>query len=260
MSDNDSGPVRQPARRVPVVSDEDSDDAPLVARDLRSNRRPAIASDADSDDEPLPFRRERRRTGAFGSVDPIAAAVAAAEGIAAQEEGEHAGVADWDNLTNQTGQSDAGSGSDSDASASSFVPTSLSTATKARDTARRRWYLVTWPHPRTGQGPDGTTRKVPGDHEHKDLAGAVNTAYAGALGKPLRAFVVAREHHKSGAVHMHMAVLHPSFHRWKQVAELLRLRGFYVRFDEFNDYFEAVRYLTEVSENKIEADLDPGAL
>lgn len=121
---------------------------------------------------------------------------------------------------------------------------------EARPDAKRRSYLITWPHTnRAG-------RLRPNEKSREEFAEYIKGAYASANLSPPHQFVVVRELHQSGDVHFHAAVNHAKQHRWRQLAAFLRARGVFARFDEFDDYPQAVRYLVEESASKPAPDLD----
>jgi hypothetical protein len=126
----------------------------------------------------------------------------------------------------------------------------------ARDDARRKHYLLTWP-PNDDPDRRGPTFE---DGSKAELTKAVREAYSQCLGSPPARYVTVTERTKKGRAHGHMALQHTKLHRWRQVAERLREMGFYVDFRETDTYPRATKYITETSPKKCLGDLDASPL
>ncbi len=117
----------------------------------------------------------------------------------------------------------------------------------------RRWnYQLIWPHPTE----DDDEHKKPGDFSRLDLAMVVVTVYRACSVPPPKNWLVAREKHEDGEIHMHMMLNGSTQHRCRGLAQELRKRGLYVRFEPLNSYFAGCRYITEASLDKDTHELD----
>jgi len=211
-----------------------------------------VPSSSDSAPELAPISKRPRGAGSASPAvrpSPRGAAIAAAE--------KYVHAADSDDEVIRFHGRDAGTSSDSsEASAESHCSYDgmggLSKRQPARTTAHRRSYLITWPHT------DDATKKKPDDYTKEQARNMIFQCYT-PIPRPTLHCTVA-ERHQSGHGHFHIAVNSTDPYRHLDLTARLRASGIYVRFDEFNSYFEAVRYLQEESESKDATTIDPSPL
>lgn len=190
-----------------------------------------------------------RRLRRAKDTSPLDAAIAAAVAFAAREPSDDELVAPSD------ASESSSSSSDSFVDGSGHVE-ETGVVSNARDDARRKHYLLTWPPT------DDPDRRAPTFEPASkvEFTRAVADAYTHVLGSPPARHVTVIERTKKGRPHGHMAVQHTAFHRWKRVADRLRGNGYYVDFRETDTYPRATRYITEASPKKSLADIDPDPL
>lgn len=229
-SDSDPEP---PRGHRPVDADSDPDiEETRGHRPLDTSARAQI---------PPPKRKKGSLRRAM--EDPLARAIAAAQRFVRTDED-----SDSFSLRPPSDADAPGSAESSSDEADNPVP-------DARKDARRRHYLVTWS---AAKNEPETPRANPdwSDGGHERFAGAVCSAYKAEKQSEPERWVVAREKHRDGRPHYHMALQHKEFHRWKGVAERLRNDGIYVDFKETDTYPRACAYILEPSVKKLEAELD----
>ncbi len=182
---------------------------------------------------------------------PLDAAIAAAEAAAARDDASDAGGSIG------LGEAESESSSTDIVERDEDVADALAGGVaNARDEARRRHYLVTWPpttdptRVRPSFAPDAKERFT------KELS----LSCEDVLGSPPHRYLTVMERTKKGRPHGHTAYQHSKFHRWKRIAEKMRARGYWINFRETDTYPRATQYLTECSEKKGVADLDPAPL
>ena len=229
-SDSDASLPNSP-RRFRAVLQSDSDDP--------SPRREAVHDAAEP-------RRRLRKARADGT--PLAKALAAAERFAARHRADDSDIESLFRSSSEPAQGASTSAPSTDESDSDGPHRAAELADD-----RRRWYLVTWSHPKRQNEP---FHKWPGSMTREEFAAKLCATAEACLGTPYERYVVVDELHKNGRVHKQAAVLHEKRHRLPQIANALRECEIYVNLKIFNSYAGAARYLTEESSHKGEAELD----